>query len=195
MIRMNGAEHFIRLATPEGVVFLPEIERQAGLLFKNHPEDLGIPETMYDQPNSLETFAAAQRAGHLWVAATDPGEVIGFALVAVIDGDAHLDELDVLPSHGRQGIGSALLGAVCRWATDAGYPAVSLRTFRDVPWNRAFYERRGFYTVASASLPAGLRRLEALEQEKGLRTYNRITMLRTAPPNPAMEASAVGDIE
>ena len=54
-----------------------------------------------------------------------------------IAGFAHLDELDVLPSAAVVRVSeSALLAAgVAPWANTAGYPAVTLRTFRDVPWS------------------------------------------------------------
>jgi GNAT superfamily N-acetyltransferase len=166
----------IRFATPEDVNALPDIERLAGLLFKTHPEDLGIPESMYEESNTVETFAAAQAAGRLWVATTAGGELVGFALVIELDGYAHLDEIDVLPSHSGQGIGSSLLAAVCSWAKDTGYPAVTLRTFRAVPWNAPFYQNRGFRIVDSSALAAAHRGLETSERARGLRTDLRVTM-------------------
>jgi GNAT superfamily N-acetyltransferase len=173
---MTSPRHPITLAAPGDVTALPEIERLAGLGFRTYPGDLGIPEEMYDAPNSVETFAAAQRAGRLWVARTADGQPVGFALVIVIDGYAHLDEVDVLPSYGRRGIGSALLAAVCEWARDAGYPAVTLRTFRGVPWNAPFYEKRGFRVVDSQTLSPGHVALETAERQRGLRTDLRVTM-------------------
>lgn len=47
----------------------------------------------------------------------------------------------------RQGLGTALLEAVCSWAKARGFPAVTLSTFRDVPSDGPFYRR-----LASASL-------------------------------------------
>ena len=173
---MNSLGYAIRLALPEDVAVLPEVERLAGRLFKTYPGDLGIPEEMYEHPNSVETFAAAQRAGRLWVATVSGGELVGFALVMEIEGYAHLDELDVLPLHGGQGIGSALLATVCSWAKDTGYSAVTLRTFRDVPWNAPFYQSRGFRIVDSAALSAAHLGLEASERRRGLRTDIRVTM-------------------
>src|SRR5262245_20290303 len=111
--------HSIRLARPDDVGALPEIERVASLMFKSFPGDLGIPEELYEQPNSVETFAAAQKAGHLWVAIAPRDTPVGFALVVEINRYAHLEELDVLPSHGRQGIGSSLVDVVCSWAREA----------------------------------------------------------------------------
>jgi GNAT superfamily N-acetyltransferase len=170
----------IRLARPHDVAALPEVERVAGLMFKSYPEDLGIPEEMYKDLTSVETFATAQAVGRLWVAIAGPSPV-GFALVLEIDRYAHLEEIDVLPSHGRQGIGSSLLDAVCSWARGAGYPAVTLRTFRDVPWNAPFYEKRGFVIVDSAELSEEHVGLEASERRRGLRTENRVSMAyRTA---------------
>ena len=176
---MNSPGYDIRPAGPEDVAVLPEVERLAGLLFKTHPEDLGIPEEMYEDPNSAETFAEAQQAGRLWVAA-ESGALVGFALVMEIEGYAHLDEIDVLPRHGGKGIGSALLATVCSWAKDMGYPAVTLRTFRDVPWNAPFYQRRGFRIVDSAALSPAHVELEASERQRGLRTDIRVTMVSEA---------------
>jgi GNAT superfamily N-acetyltransferase len=186
---MEWRQPDIRPAEPEDVAALPEIERVAGLLFKTHPVDLGIPGDVYERPNSVETFTAAQRAGRLWVAHGSGGEPIGFALVLDIAGFAHLDELDVVPSSGRRGIGSALLATVCAWARAAGYPAVTLRTFRDVPWNAPFYQRRGFQIVETADLSAEHVELERSEKQRGLRTDLRVTMVyRIAhrPPHPSL---------
>jgi GNAT superfamily N-acetyltransferase len=174
---VNVKGYVIRQARPEDARELPEVERLAGFLFKTYPGDLGIPEEMYDAPNSVETFAEAQRAGRLWVATVDDGVIVGFALVEEIAEYAHLDEIDVLPSHGGQGIGSALIATVCAWAHDAGYPAVTLRTFRDVPWNAPFYRRRGFKIVDSAAVSSAHVALEAAERERGLRTDIRVTMM------------------
>ena len=55
---------------------------------------------MYNDPTSVETLGRAQTAGRLWVATAAGGELAGFALVTEREGNAHLDELDVLPAHG-----------------------------------------------------------------------------------------------
>src|SRR6185503_4422447 len=53
-------------------------------------------------------------------------------------------EIDVSPSHGRRGIGAALLEHACAWAAESGYPSVVLGTLSDVPWNAPFYARTGW---------------------------------------------------
>jgi len=167
----------VRPAIPDDVAPLPEIEQAAASLFGSYPHDLGLTDDILSHVNSIETFSKAQQAGYLWVCAAKAGDIVGFALVRGIGGHAHLDELDVLPSHGRRGVGSALLQAVCSWATAAGYPGVTLRTFRDVPWNAPFYRRRGFIVVASTALSPEHGRLETIERERGLRVDLRVTMV------------------
>lgn len=76
---------------------------------------------------------------------------VGFAHVEVIEPlGAHLNEIDVHPDHGRRGIGTRLVTAVCNWAALAGYAFVTLTTFRDVRWNKLFYAKLGFLEVETA---------------------------------------------
>lgn len=162
----------------ESLSHLPEIERSAASLFKTHPEDLGIPDALYDALTPIDTFAQAQKHGHLWVAVdTTSEEVVGFARVSELSGFAQLDELDVLPTHARQGVGSALLSAVCAWARAALLPGVTLRTFRDVAWNGPFYMKRGFVVCDGVTLSANHVALETAERGRGLRTELRTTMI------------------
>ena len=65
----------------------------------------------------------------------------GFALVKMLADDLpHLEEIDVEPIQGRRGLGTALVRAVCQWATVSGYPMLTLTTFRLAPtpprWNK-----------------------------------------------------------
>jgi GNAT superfamily N-acetyltransferase len=57
-----------------------------------------------------------------------------------------------------------------------------LTTFRDVPWNRPFYERLGFRVVAGAELSAALRAIVEDETRRGLDPSRRIVMERPCGP-------------
>ena len=104
--------------------------------------------------------------------------VVGFAHVLDLDGHLHLEQLAVDPSHGRQGLGSALVEAVCRVATSRGADEVTLMTFADVPWNGPWYTARGFSELA-LPLPDFLQPLRATEDRLGLaRQGRRIAMVR-----------------
>ena len=168
----------IRLARHGEERLLPDIERRAASLYTGYPADLGFPPGHVASVTSVDTLERANQDGRLWVAADAGGAPVGFALVIELGLFAHLEELDVLPEHGRQGLGSALLEAVCGWAFTRGFSAVTLSTFRDVPWNAPFYLRRGFVVVDPSEQPPELVRIVEMERRKGFRTDLRVIMQR-----------------
>ncbi len=91
---------------------------------------------------------------------------VGFARVDEVDGQAHLEQLFVLPGHMRRGVGSSLLEASCAWAAGHGYRAMTLCTFADVEWNAPFYVKRGFEPMTT--LTPGLNELRDWERNLGL---------------------------
>ncbi|HEY7915715.1 MAG TPA: GNAT family N-acetyltransferase [Acidimicrobiales bacterium] len=125
----------IREARPEEFSRLREIEFEADGMFA----EVGIGP--FDNDESENHLAQAS----VVLAAEDPA--VGFACVEIVDGAAHLWQLAVLPSQGRRGLGTALVTAVSDWAKAHGFHAVTLTTFRDVPWNGPFYQRLGFEVV------------------------------------------------
>jgi GNAT superfamily N-acetyltransferase len=167
----------IRLARHEEVPRLPDIERRAASLYAPHAATLGLSLDSVSV-NSLATLERANLDGRLWVAVDAAGAPVAFALVVELGLFAHLDEMDVLPEHGRKGIGGALLETVCEWAFTRGFSAVTLSTFRDVPWNAPFYARRGFVEVEPSEQPPELTRIVEAERQKGLRTELRVIMQR-----------------
>ncbi|GAA3434649.1 GNAT family N-acetyltransferase [Kutzneria kofuensis] len=107
----------------------------------------------------------------------DPADVfvvgrpaVGFAHVGDVDDGLHLHQLAVHPDHGRRGLGTDLLAAV--FGRAAGR-AVTLTTFRHIPWNEPWYRERGF-TEVTAFGPE-LRRI--VEGERWLRDLGeRVTL-------------------
>lgn len=121
----------------------------------------------------------ASHEGHLWVVLADDAPV-GFAHVVAIDAaTAHLEEIDVLPAHGRRGLGTRLVLHVCRWAGMNGFESVTLTTFRDVPWNMPFYGRLGFRIIPSSELSPALRAVVQDETRRGLDPACRVVMKRS----------------
>ncbi len=164
----------IRLARPDEFEALREIENAAAALFAGTPYAAAVE----GDATTAADFAEAQASGHLWVAAGANDAPVGFAFVEIHAGCAHLDELDVHPDHGRRGVGAALLDAVCDWARAAGYPAVTLTTYRDVAWNAPFYSRRGFEVLPHDAQHAAQRALVATEARRGLRPEDRFFMCK-----------------
>jgi GNAT superfamily N-acetyltransferase len=140
----------IRAAHPREFDQLREIEKASDQMFA----EVGIG------PFSEDAGDAFERA--VVLVSGDPP--LGFASVYIVDGVAHLWQLSVHPSASRQGRGSALVEAVCEWARSQSYEAVTLTTFRDVPWNGPFYARMGFAVLDE--LTAGL--VAIRNQEKAI---------------------------
>ncbi|MEV4396097.1 GNAT family N-acetyltransferase [Nonomuraea sp. NPDC049607] len=115
----------------------------------------------------------------------DPASVLvegdppaGFALIGWVDGNLHLDQLAVHPDNMRQGIGGRLVEAVADHARAVGAPAVTLTTFRDVPWNAPWYERHGFAVLPESEWGPELRELVEHERELGIEVAPRVVMRR-----------------
>jgi GNAT superfamily N-acetyltransferase len=161
----------IELANARDVTSLPEVERRACDLFLQVPFTAELPAL----PTPLPIFERARREGLLWVARDPDGTPVGFALVQRLGADFHLEELDVLPEHGRRGLGTALVHTVCEWAERAG-ASVTLCTFREVPWNAPFYERLGFRPLGPENLTPALAHRIREETARGLPREHRVAM-------------------
>lgn len=169
----------IRAATRAELRELPEIDQRAESIFR--AAGYALPEL----PLPANAAEPLRHAKAVFVAGRPP---VGFVWVDEVDGLAHVHELAVLPKWMKQGIGSRLLERACEWARDAGYSAITLTTYADVPWNGPFYARRGF-AETPASTP-GLHALRANETELGLDEIGRrIVMRRELAPAAATETA------
>ena len=152
-------------AEPEHLPALPHIEREAATLFPPGSFPPGFTDGTVDEA----LLQAAQHEGRLWVALDhDTDEPVGFALAIVIESTAFLAEVDVLPTHGRRGIGRALVEHAAAWAVAQGWPRLALTTFADLPWNATFYRKLGFEAMDEADLPEPVRAALAREATAGL---------------------------
>jgi 4-diphosphocytidyl-2-C-methyl-D-erythritol kinase len=132
-------------AQPGHVAALCAIERKAVQLFRGHPAWPAY--AAVSMP--VELLRQGIERGLVWVALDEAGKPLGFIWLGEEPGDGIIGvaEIDVLPEHGRRGIGAALLEHACNWAREAGYRRVDLGTLADVPWNAPFYARHGFAAV------------------------------------------------
>jgi GNAT superfamily N-acetyltransferase len=162
----------IRQATAEDARSLAALERAADAAFTT--SGFGSP------PRSSPGHEAAAA---IFLTGEPPA---GFAAVTVVDGLAHLEQVSALPAFTRCGLGSALVTAACEWSARQGFPAITLVTYRDVPWNAPFYARRGFVETARTPELAALR---ASEKARGLDELGiRIAMRRDLAPARDREA-------
>lgn len=162
----------IRLALPEELPELREIERAAGEPFRG----LGMASIADGELPSLEELARCREDGRLWVYADD--RPVAYLRAEAVDGEAHIEQVSVQPSHARLGIGSRLIDNLDDWAARQDLAGLTLTTYAEVPWNAPYYARLGFRIVPDADLTEGLRAIRAHEQALGLDAWPRVVMRR-----------------
>ncbi len=161
----------ISLATAEDVPALAAVELAAATIF---PPGI-VPGDVAEESLPPAILEEARAAGRLWVARRC-GRPVGFLAAGLLDGTPFVIELDVHPDHQRRGIGTALLEAAAAWAAGTPARALTLTTFRHVPWNAPFYARLGFVEIPPPELGPGLRAQLADEAHRGLDPAQRVAM-------------------
>ena len=160
----------VRKAEPQDIPALESVELSAAQRFDRHMLVAGLQRKTVS-PQDLQ---ASQAEGLLWVAEAQGKTVVGFLLATRLDADLHISEMSVTPTHGRQGVGAALLRAVRQHAKVSGYARVTLTTFASVPWNAPFYAKNGFREMASTEVGSAL--LRCIEKERVLGLKDRVAM-------------------
>jgi GNAT superfamily N-acetyltransferase len=158
---------------------LAAIEREAGQMFR----PLGMDLVADDDPPSRDVLLAFVEAGRAWVV-EDDGELAGYLLADVIDGCAHVEQVSIHPRHAHRSLGAALIDHLATWASDRGLPALTLTTYRHVPWNGPYYMRLGFRWLHDDEITPSLRALRRQEAERGLDQWQRGCMRREVTDSP-----------
>lgn len=156
----------VRWAEPDELAGLVSVELAADRLF----EQVGI----VFPPGTTMVEEVGDPASVL----VEGDPPVGFAMFGLVDGNVHLDQLAVHPGSMRRGIGGRLVEAVVDHARAVGAPAVTLTTFRDVPWNAPWYARHGFSALPEAEWGPELRKLVEHERELGIEVAPRVVMRR-----------------
>ena len=154
----------VRVAEPDDLEQLPDIDNRAESLFR--VSGMNLPELPFP-------IDALHDSKVVYVAGRPP---VAFVQMDEVDGNAHVQELAVLPAHMRQGLGSLLLDAACTWAQDNGYQAITLTTYADVAWNAPFYAARGFTELCE--LTPELAEIRDWERDVGLDDVGRRVAMR-----------------
>jgi GNAT superfamily N-acetyltransferase len=153
----------IRLAQFSETELLPQIEDSAGMAFLESSQ----PAAAMMAARTVAFYRPLVAKGLVWVALDARGPV-GFACTEVFEDGLHLWEVAVLHEAQGRGAGRTLLATVIADARRRSAPAVTLTTFRDVPWNAPFYARLGFEALEEAQLPPRLAAIRAEEDAAGL---------------------------
>lgn len=166
---MNADTYVIRSARATDLAALPVIERAAAAQFR-----------MTAYPDMADAALASEHVDlaseHVWVAVDSADQPVAFAVAHELDDSFYVHELDVDPRYARRGLGRQLIETIAVWARTRGYAALTLSTFRDVPWNGPYYARLGFRPLDDAQLSPGLQAVRQAEAEAGLPVAERLCM-------------------
>ena len=164
----------IRHPRPDEIHLLPQIENEADRRYVR----AGLSGVLDMPPATIASLEFGRRHGRLWIAASPLGRPVGFALMKIRGGAAWLDQLSVLDRWQRRGHGAALIDRTAAAARALGFDTLYLSTYRDVPWNAPFYQRRGFSTIPRGHWPRAMRVLFMLENSHGHPPWRRTIMQR-----------------
>ncbi|SNY38381.1 Predicted acetyltransferase [Pseudomonas sp. LAMO17WK12:I6] len=150
----------VRRARQNDAAALPAIERSAAELFRTDPTLAWLADT--DVASAAQHRQAIDNA-YVWVAENTSAQLAGFIRALDFDNQLHIEELSVSLAFQGQGVGRRLVLTAIEHARHEQLRAVTLTTFRDVPWNAPFYQRMGFVEVEPGEHAAHL--LDALQKE------------------------------
>ncbi|RZT83419.1 N-acetylglutamate synthase-like GNAT family acetyltransferase [Pseudonocardia sediminis] len=167
----------LREASVGDVAVMRAVERAAGEPFRG----LGMDAVADDEPPPVAVLREFVDDGRAWVVERD-GEVVAYLVAAVVDGCGHVEQASVHPDHAGHRYGAALVEHLASWSRERGHPALTLTTFRDVPWNGPYYARCGFRTLDDDELGPGLRAIRADEAARRLDRWPRVAMRRDLSP-------------
>jgi GNAT superfamily N-acetyltransferase len=164
----------IRLARENDTALLSVVERSAALLFQMVP---GLEWIAEGGVLGEAVHLGCIRGGTCWVAVDEHDAPVGFlSAEAVAERELHIHEMSVSEAFQGYGIGRALLGAAIEWTMTHHLAALTLTTFRDVPWNAPFYSRIGFEVLRAFDLDERLSALLRKEIEEGFAEGSRCAM-------------------
>lgn len=126
-----------------------------------------------DEPTDARTLEARIRLKDALVAVDGADQPVAFVIFRPLGADIYIEQIDVAPAHAGKRLGAALLDAVA-----ARQKALTLSTFRDVPWNAPWYRRLGFSDIADDALPPLLRHIRDEHIARGLDESRRVFMRR-----------------
>jgi GNAT superfamily N-acetyltransferase len=163
----------LRRARAADVSLLPAVELSSGRLFE------GVTLESTADPEETLPMAALNEAlesNSLWVTVDSRDQPNGFVAAVVRGDESFIAQLSVALEAQGQGLGRELMQTVIADARNRGLTAVTLTTFREVPWNAPFYAKLGFRLLDPDELSPHLVATLANEASRGLLPAERCAM-------------------
>lgn len=147
----------IRPALASEIDVLNAIDDDATRLYADHGVHIELAPDHVFVRLELARWLRSAELGRAFLAVDDSGAAVGFAALDVVDGEPYLDQLAVRLAAMRRGVGGRLLAHSADWARASGGGAIWLTTYDHLPFNRAYYERRGYILIPEAACGPGIR--------------------------------------
>lgn len=113
---------------------------------------------------------------YAFTAVNGQNQAIGFLYAEKQDHDLYIIELDVSREYQQQGVGRQLMIYLINFAKQQGFQAITLTTFKDVAWNKPFYEKLGFQQLTQQALKSYLKQKIEHEVKQGFIHESRCAM-------------------
>lgn len=164
----------IRPGRPDEIEKLRAIEWAAQQAFAT----AGYPDLAHGETVPAGELRQAALDGLLVVAADAEDAPVGFALCAPHDDALYVQEVDVHPDHAGHRLAARMFEMAERIAAARGLPALTLTTFRHLPWNAPYYARLGFHEMTREEISIDLAIVIERQRAAGLDMANRVSMRR-----------------
>ena len=138
LTQVRAARAPLRVGRPDELDTLCDIDRDASRLFERAGLHLTLPNDLELAATERRRWLDCLRSGTTVLASARAGEPVGFAALAVLDGEPYLEQLSVRMRAMRRGIGTLLLAVAETIARRTPARALWLTTYRHLPWNRRF---------------------------------------------------------
>lgn len=127
---------------------LKDVPRLAAMAEADLDEVLAIENAVYSHPWTRGNFADSLRAAYPCRTWRHGSELLGYFVLMVAAGEAHLLNLSIAAGWQRRGHGTALLGEAMRIARELGARQMFLEVRPSNRPGQALYERHGFRKIA-----------------------------------------------
>jgi ribosomal-protein-alanine N-acetyltransferase len=126
---------------------LKDLPQLASMREQDLAEVIAIESALYSHPWSRGNFADSLRAGYECRSLRLHGELVGYFILMVAAGEAHLLNLSIAEAHQRNGRGSALLHEAAGLARSLGARNLFLEVRPSNLGAQALYTRFGFRKI------------------------------------------------
>jgi ribosomal protein S18 acetylase RimI-like enzyme len=164
----------IRQGTYRDIEIVRDLERRSTVRF----EGTDFAHHIGEDPTDAEHLIQRATDGGFLVA-VEADRPVAYVIFREVEGCGYIEQIDVDPDYAGRRLGAALLDAVADIGRRRGWPALTLSTYRDIPWNAPWYRRLGFVDWEGDALDEGHRAIRERHIANGLAEDRRTFMRRS----------------